>query len=264
MCACKPGYVDSNDGYGCVDESPPVLKLRHDPEGNQIMRLKQGDFYKEHAVDIIDENAEEYLRSLRITYSKPLPPGCMASIGSFHVNYTVATPWTSYQFVRVTRQVEVTDIDECSLNVADYQDTCPPLVPQCDVEAGAKCSNTNGSYECKCPEHTKGDGFKKISSDIPPPASYQGGTGCVDTSKPVIEILGPNPKVLKVCKCGGITGIMGGANRSATKEDGKLCQDQRSKYGANLKVRYFCEHVSIKLDSVSLTQNYCWVTPKRT
>eukprot|EP00547_Thalassionema_nitzschioides_P013779 CAMPEP_0194246210 /NCGR_PEP_ID=MMETSP0158-20130606/14660_1 /TAXON_ID=33649 /ORGANISM="Thalassionema nitzschioides, Strain L26-B" /LENGTH=920 /DNA_ID=CAMNT_0038982061 /DNA_START=43 /DNA_END=2805 /DNA_ORIENTATION=- len=237
MCACKPGYVDSNDGYGCVDESPPVLKLRHDPEGNQIMRLKQGDFYKEFAVDIIDENAEEYLRSLRITYSKPLPPGCMESIGSFHVNYTVATPWTSYQFVRVTRNVEVTDIDECSLNIAHYQEMCPSLVPQCDVEAGAKCVNTIGSYKCRCPEHTNGDGFKTISSDITPPGSYQGGTGCMDTSKPVIEILGPNPKVLKVCKCGGITGIMGGGreNRSATNDDGQLCAQQRSKYGDNLK-----------------------------
>ena len=131
MCACKPGYVNNQDGYGCVDESPPVLKLR--PVDGQVMKLKQGDFYKEHAVDIVDENAEEYLRSLRISYSKPLPPGCLFEMGEFHVNYTVATPWTSYQFVRVTRRVIVDDIDECKLDVQKYSESCPVLIPQCDT-----------------------------------------------------------------------------------------------------------------------------------
>ena len=38
MCACKPGYVEV-DGWGCVDETPPLLKLRHDPEANGINRI---------------------------------------------------------------------------------------------------------------------------------------------------------------------------------------------------------------------------------
>ena len=227
MCACKPGYVDNQDGYGCVDESPPVLKLR--PDGKETMMLKQGDFYKEHAVDVIDENAEEYLRSLRITYSQPLPPGCLVRMGKFHVNYTIATPWTSYQFVRVTRNVVVEDIDECQLDVQKYSDLCPELIPQC--HKSAKCVNTVGSYTCQCPKHTSGDGFKKgFAPATGAPEGYQGGSGCVDTSKPIIELQGPNPKILKVCKCGA--GVMDGQ----TEGEGSLCAQQRSSYGQNLKV----------------------------
>ena len=55
ICGCRPGYVDNKDGYGCVDENPPILKLRNDPDGDQIDRLVQGDSYKEHAVDIDDD-----------------------------------------------------------------------------------------------------------------------------------------------------------------------------------------------------------------
>jgi len=242
MCACKSGYVDNHDGYGCVDESPPVLKLR--PDGKETLTLRQGDFYKEHAVDIIDDNAEEYLRSLRITYSQPLPPGCLTQMGNFHVNYTIATPWTSYQFVRVTRNVVVEDINECTLDAAKYQDTCPSLIPQCDTNAGAKCSNTKGSYTCDCPKHTSGDGFLvSAKSNLKQkqqqhPEGYQGGTGCVDTSKPVLEILGPNPKVLKVCKCGGLAGIMVGGSSSSNDQKGgedSLCAQQRGTYGDSLK-----------------------------
>jgi hypothetical protein len=238
ICACKSGYVDNHDGYGCVDESPPVLKLR--PDGKELMTLRQGDFYKEYAVDVIDDNAEEYLRSLRITYSQPLPPGCLTQMGNFHVNYTIATPWTSYQFVRVTRQVVVEDIDECTLDVSKYQDVCPLLIPQCDVGAGAKCVNTQGTYTCACPKHTSGDGFLSFASNTKNamyPEGYQGGTGCVDTSKPVIEILGPNPKVLKVCKCGGLAGIMGSGG---DKGEDSMCAEQRKNYGASLKVRLCC------------------------
>ena len=112
ICACKPGFVEV-DKFGCVDESPPILKLRHDPNLNGITRLKQGDIYKEQAVDVMDENAEDYLRSLKIAYSRPLPPGCLAEIGSFQVNYTVAMPWANPPYVRVTRDVIIEDIDEC-------------------------------------------------------------------------------------------------------------------------------------------------------
>jgi EGF domain len=195
------------------------------------MILHQGDFYKEHAVDVVDENAEEYFRSLRITYSEPLPPGCLVKMGRFHVNYTIATPWTSYQFVRVTRNVIVNDIDECSLDVKKYSDTCPQLIPQC--HESATCINTIGSYTCQCPKFTSGDGFKKITSGVLPDG-YQGGTGCVDTSKPVITLKGPNPKIIKVCKCG----VMGGR---ATNGEEALCTQQRNNFGRNLKV---CEFIS--------------------
>jgi len=237
VCGCKPGYVNNNDGYGCVDESPPVLKLRNDPQGDQTLRLKQGDFYKEFAVDIIDENAEDYIRKLRISYSEPLPPGCLASIGSFHVNYTIAIPWASYQFVRVTRHVEVGDVDECSLNADEYKNTCPSLIPQCDTAAGAKCVNTNGSYKCVCPEYSNGDGFQKtiFSDNFSPPEGYNGGTSCVDTSVPAIEILGPNPKIFKVSDCYGMRGIIGGADQSSPVENEELCEKQRSKYGDYIK-----------------------------
>lgn len=248
MCACKAGYVDNNDGYGCVDESPPVLKLR--PDGKETLVLRQGDFYKEHAVDVIDDNAEEYLRSLRITYSQPLPPGCLTQMGNFHVNYTIATPWTSYQFVRVTRNVIVEDINECTLDTSKYAEICPALIPQCDVAAGAKCSNTKGSYTCDCPKYTSGDGFlSNVSDNKVHPEGYQGGTGCVDTSKPVIELLGPNPKILKVCKCGGLAGIMGGGSNKGSEED-SLCAQQRGNYGASLRVRYFDRNILQKVCTV--------------
>jgi hypothetical protein len=210
QCACKSGYV-LHGKYGCVDESPPKLRLKHDPNGDQILRLKQGDVYKEYAVDIDDENAEEYMRSLKIAYSEPLPHGCLTKIGEFHVNYTIATPWTSPPYVRITRHVIIDDIDECKLDAALYETTCPALVPRCDSEAGATCVNTIGSYTCKCPQYTTGDGFQHgISFDpMTVPEGFRGGQSCVDTGKPIINIIGPNPKIFRLCECGGITGITG-------------------------------------------------------
>jgi hypothetical protein len=234
-CACRSGYV-YHDKYGCVDVNPPTLRLRNDPLGERVLRLKQGDEYREHMVDIVDENAEDYLRSLKITYSRPLPPGCLTSVGEFHVNYTVAMPWANPPYVRVTRRVVIEDIDECSLDVAKFQQTCPELVPKCDVAAGAKCLNTKGSYTCQCPNHTSGDGFLKsatFSERLPAPTSYKGGTGCVDTSKPVIALQGPNPKEFKVCACGGLDGVMGPSTNS---EDNKELQtDQRKLYEADIR-----------------------------
>jgi hypothetical protein len=130
--------------------------------------------------------------------------------------------------------------------VSKYQNICPPLIPQCDVGAGARCVNTQGSYTCACPKHTSGDGFLSITSTAKNainPEGYHGGTGCVDTSKPVIEILGPNPKVLKVCKCGGLAGIMGSGNSGDKGGEDSLCAEQRSNYGASLKVSVSILHV---------------------
>lgn len=246
VCACKPGYVNHKDGYGCVDETPPILQLRHDPESNGITRLRQGDVYKEYAVDIIDENAEEYLRSLKITYSRPLPPGCLVKIGRFHVNYTVATPWTSPPYVRVTRTVVIEDIDECSLNPNIYSKRCPHLIPKCDIEAGATCQNTIGSYTCKCPQYTSGDGFFTIKGTqadergnfLDAPNGYLGGTGCRDTSKPRIDLLGPNPKIFRACKFDGLTGVMGMANiHKDGYDDGDepfKC-DRKTRYESDIK-----------------------------
>lgn len=233
MCACKPGYVQ-HEKYGCVDESPPVMTLKNDPDGDQILRLKQGDFYKEHAVDIQDENAEEYLRLLKMTYSDAMPKGCFTKIGEFHVNYTIATPWTSPPYVRVTRHVIIEDIDECKLDVSKYQKTCPELVPHCDIESGATCVNTNGSYTCKCPKYTSGDGFQKGLSFEPmdAPEGFQGGQGCHDTGKPVINLVGPNPKVFRICECGGIAGIMG----KKGQKDEELKSAQQQHYGSDIQV----------------------------
>ena len=209
-----------HEKYGCVDEKPPVLRLKNDPNRDGIMRLKQGDFYKEYAVEIQDENAEEYMRSLKIAYSRPIPHGCLAEIGEFYVNYTVATPWTTPSFAQVTRRVIIEDIDECALDVSKYEKTCPVLVPKCDIEAGAVCRNTIGSYKCECPKHTTGDGFIRRATFVGKtnPVGFAGGTSCVDTSKPVLELLGPNPKVFRVCECGGINGIISGGKKGSSSD----------------------------------------------
>jgi hypothetical protein len=244
ICACKPGYVKV-ENFGCVDESRLNLKLKHDVKGDGITRLKQGDSYKEYGVDVIDENAEDYLRSLKIAYSRPLPPGCLVDMGSFHVNYTIATPWTSPPYARVRREVVIDDIDECTLDVEKYETQCPALIPQCDTDAGALCANTKGSYTCKCPKYTSGDGFMFISSVkvdahgkfIDSPVGYKGGTGCRDTSKPIIEILGPNPKIFRTCKCEGLSGIMKITKdqKHGTSESQSLVGNHRGGYEADIK-----------------------------
>jgi hypothetical protein len=229
--------------FGCVDKTPPTLKLRNDPNGDGLTRLKQGDIYKEHAVDIVDENEEDYRRSLKITYSRPLPYGCITDIGSFQVNYTVATPWTSPPYVRVTRTVVIEDIDECSLDVEKYETQCPELIPLCDIRSGAVCVNTIGSYTCKCPEFTTGDGFRHIASFIPDkdgnfigaPSGYKGGVGCRDTSKPTILLKGPNPKIFRTCQWTGLSGIMEATKKY--KEDYRSSMTlQREGYETEIKV----------------------------
>ena len=233
ICACKPGFV-LHDKFGCVDESPPLLRLKSDPNGDRILRLKQGDVYKEYAVEIQDENAEEYLRSLKIAYSKPLPSGCLTEIGEFHVNYTVATPWTSPPYVRITRRVIIDDIDECTLDPKIFEAKCPSLVHRCDTSKGATCVNTIGSYTCKCPKFTSGDGFEENLSFGPhsTPAGFHGGTSCQDNSPPVIALRGPNPKIFRVCECAGISGIMG----EKPSKHIEIRNSQQSHYEGDIKV----------------------------
>jgi hypothetical protein len=238
MCACRPGYVD-HDEYGCVDVNPPTMKLRNDPRGDQILRLKQGDEYREHMVDIVDDNAEDYLRSLKVAYSQPLPPGCLTEVGEFHVNYTVAMPWANPPYIRMTRRVIIEDINECSIlsnsrTLKQYQQTCPQLIPQCDIEAGAECRNTVGSYSCQCPVRTNGDGFRpsaKFDDDdaYPIPSAFKGGTSCVDTSKPVITVQGPNPKIFRVPENVGLTGVSPYSRSNENEEElEKLTAQQRA------------------------------------
>jgi hypothetical protein len=235
ICACKPGFV-FHEKFGCVDESPPILRLKSDPDGDRILRLKQGDVYKEFAVEIQDENSEEYLRSLKIAYSKPLPSGCLTEIGEFHVNYTVATPWTSPPYVRITRRVIIDDIDECSIDfdLKRYSDKCPSLIPHCVTSKGAICINTVGSYTCKCPKFTSGDGFQENLSfgALRTPDGFRGGTSCEDTNPPFISIRGPNPKVFRVCECAGISGIIG----EKLLQHDEIRKSQQSHYESDIKV----------------------------
>lgn len=211
-----------------------MLRLKNDPNGDQVLRLKQGDIYKEYAVEIQDENAEEYLRSLKIAYSQPLPSGCLTKMGEFHVNYTVATPWTSPPYVRVTRRVLIEDIDECSLDATYYAKTCADLVPRCDTVSGAICVNTIGSYTCKCPKYTIGDGFQNDLSFGPlnTPEGFQSGNGCRDIGAPVIKLRGPNPKIFRICECGGIFGRMG----KKGEKDADMMRSQQEHYGNDIKV----------------------------
>ena len=244
--------------YGCVDESPPTMKLRNDPNGDQTLRLKQGDIYTEEAVDIQDENAEEYMRSLKIAYSIPMPYGCLTKVGEFHVNYTIATPWTSPAFLRLTRRVIIEDIDECTLDEAKYQRQCPQLIPKCDTEAGARCVNKVGSYTCQCPEFTSGDGFQAGLSfnayDSVLPVGFNGGTGCRDTSKPVVELKGPNPKVFRIAQCGVLSGVM---NSKQDDRDSDLKAAQQKYYGDDIKVcKRSCAVTFI--ESVDLTERFCF------
>jgi hypothetical protein len=187
-------------------------------------------------VDIIDENAEDYLRSLKISYSRPLPTGCLTQVGEFHVNYTVAMPWATTPYVRITRRVVIEDIDECAIkDISKFQHSCPTLVPQCDKAAGAKCINTIGSYACQCPSQSSGDGFMesaKFGSGNPSPSSYKSGTSCVDTSKPVISLNGPNPKIFRICECGGLSGVM---SKAKSSDDAKLHNDQQQLYAHDIK-----------------------------
>jgi hypothetical protein len=245
-CGCKKGFV-KHETFGCVDERPPEMKLVEDPRGDKTLRLKQGDSYIEHGVRIVDANAEEYERMLRISYSDPVAQGCLTRVGEFHVNYTISTPWTDPSSVVVTRRVIVEDIDECSVDVAKYESTCPQLIPRCDFDAGAQCVNTIGSYTCACPKFTAGDGFQQRIS-FPKgvsPEGFQGGTSCRDTSKPVIELKGPNPKIFRISPCGGISGII---QRRSTDHD--LKEGQRQFYESDIKVRHLREETVISMQPV--------------
>jgi hypothetical protein len=270
-CACQDGYVRDPD-YGCVDESPPLLRIRPDPvhgldPETGIAHLSQGDRYEEHGVDVIDDNAEEYLRSLKIAYSRPLPRGCLLEVGNFTVDYTVATPWTTPEFARATRTVVIDNVDECRMRDGEMGGgggagagagvgaDCPELVAMCDYEAGATCGDEVGTYACACPAGTEGDGYSPIPwlrpdggggyAGVMVPLGYGGGTGCRDASEPVIEILGPNPKRFRVARTSGIRGVVrsnvggGGDDGGSNARVEALIDAQRSAYEGDIRVSSF-------------------------
>lgn len=226
-CQCKHGYV-MDDKYGCIDLTPPTLQLRCDTDNTAITVLQRGDIYQECAVDIVDDNAEDYARSLKIAYSAPLSPGrCLAKLDTFTVKYTVATPWTNPPFVAAIRTVQVKDRNVCAIPKSEYSNWCPDILPKCDTESGATCQPEIGGWSCKCPRGMTGDGI----------LVSERGTSCVDNQKPIIELLGVNPRVFKTCGCGGLTGHL--SNRPNTDNNNDLdsveVEDKWSRYETDLQ-----------------------------
>jgi len=198
QCICNTGFK-LIEGLGCTTTKVPTLKLK----GPIHITLHQCDSYEEFGVDIIDLNEESMSRNVEIEYSEPLG-SCMRKIGGFHVNYTLQTPWAQVPFIRATRFVDVSDVDECSLSERILSQ-CPDCRPQCSPEAS--CSNTVGSYTCNCPPCMEGDGFISLCerySSATAPHGYVAGTGCVDICAPVITL--PEPFVFRVPKSYGLEG----------------------------------------------------------
>jgi hypothetical protein len=108
-----------------------------------------------------------------------------------------------------------------------------------------------GTYTCKCPEGTEGDGFLPIArlrpdgrggfSGMMVPMNYMGGTGCRDTSRPVIEILGPNPKKFQVAKVSRLEGDLkaGEEDRETNVKLESLRVDRRSYYENEIQVSFY-------------------------
>lgn len=234
-CECKDGYV-SDEKFGCVDLTPPRLKLRCDDNNDGLMVLKRGDLYTECAVDILDENAEEYARNLKIAYSRPMSPGkCLAEMGTFTVNYTVATPWTSPPFVGVVRTVEIQDRNVCEIPRNQYIKFCPEILPKCDVNNGASCVSKRGGWSCKCPDGMVGDGV----------LLSEGGTSCVDKRKPEIELLGANPRVFKLCGCSGLGGSLDASGSTNIENLVESRENKIKRYNADLLVSLWTNYFTI-------------------
>ena len=227
---------------------PPTLTLKClDTSSTTTTTLTQGSVYKECGVEILDRNSENYDRKLQIKYIKtpqsPINPmkdlgSCLKQVGNFEVLYTVSTPWTTPSSTSITRTVVVEDLDECGLEEdarTAVLRTCPDLLAgKCDV--GAKCVNSVGSFKCECAKCTSGDGFLPLpsSSSHVKPAGYSGGTGCKDSCEPKVVVKGENPKIFKVCKCGG--GILPSAGSAGPSGgDDRSSKDSKSLYSSQIR-----------------------------
>lgn len=84
------------------------------------------------------------------------------------------------------RNVIVTDVDECTYNG-------PIEAFRHDCSASARCVNTPGSFECRCPAGYEGD-------------ARAGGSGCVDSRPPRLACAGKGCSVMhfKAVSCVGI------------------------------------------------------------
>mmetsp|Transcript_18401 Transcript_18401/g.23940 ORF Transcript_18401/g.23940 Transcript_18401/m.23940 type:complete len:782 (+) Transcript_18401:3-2348(+) len=213
-CECLAGFhaqEQEAQKLECIDDTLPSLSLR----GPASVYLTQcGAAYDELGVDVVDENAAAFERTLRIAYSDAsLFPhrnrGGQNQVpyfktGSYKVNYRVDTPWTTPPFIEAKRRVTVVDEDECNLSL-DHPCThhCAPV---------ATCVNELGSgYRCECPAGTIGDGFRNIS-ELPSfwtsqeeswriPSGFSDGSGCLDVRPPTLHLLGANPRILQIEKC---------------------------------------------------------------
>ena len=54
----------------------------------------------------------------------------------------------------------------------------------------------------------------------------------MDTSKPVITLKGPNPKIFRICECGGLSGIL---SKAKSDDDSKLHSEQQQLYSHDIK-----------------------------
>eukprot|EP00611_Tribonema_gayanum_P018011 TRINITY_DN3102_c0_g2_i1.p1 TRINITY_DN3102_c0_g2~~TRINITY_DN3102_c0_g2_i1.p1 ORF type:complete len:795 (-),score=168.48 TRINITY_DN3102_c0_g2_i1:496-2880(-) len=210
-CSAKPGFrailgepstpadsTDEADAYtrqdhiaACLSEKVPEILVN----GQNPLRLHQGDTYSELGVTVNDENEQDGDRTVKIQYSEPFG-AFFKKAGKYQVVYSLEVPWlpsgdganTIGEPATVTaqRDVYVADIDECA-----YEGPNDYFKHQC--VRGATCVNTDGSYECHCSAGYEGDGLST-------------GTGCVDVMRPVITCHGKGcePLVMKACNCMGM------------------------------------------------------------
>ena len=85
--------------------------------------------------------------------------------------------------------------------------------------------------------------------------NYSGGNGCVDNCKPTIELHGPNPKVFRACKCGGLLGMTKDARTLDRKDsaDGNFDADVK----ALIRVSAGAELCATKENKDSVTSASC-------
>lgn len=180
------------DSGSCISETPPRMTMR----GDRVIKLKQGDDYKERGAEINDPGITKALtRRIRVSYPDEPLGACLSNVGTFTVNYQLED-WSSLLYEEdqqlpvwdsQNRTVLVSDVDECA-----YSGHCPQFVARC-VPA-AECVNTIGSYTCECLGGYDGDGRTD-------------GRGCADTRPPVIECDGAGCST-KVFRAADIRGLV--------------------------------------------------------